>query len=255
VEPRYDLESALARAVTGDRRMLNVARPEDEAVLGTDGILAAPLVDLGSAAVVGMIKVEALPLQNLRPESLQAFRGLCEWVGGAYRKAQAFEEANRARVNVPGSQLFSDAFYQSVTAFLLALAARARFEVSQLTIGVRLEGKAATADNSVAVRQIVAAVATTGLRSTDLAFDYYEASSEFLVVLPMTPAANCQIVTDRLRVRVEERLRERSIDGRVKVTYENLYTPTPDDVKPWHRPQFRRTSPYGIAEETDVTRL
>lgn len=107
---RYAESSALFMAIAQDKKTLHVATAEGQEVLGTEGILAGPLMDVDTGNVVGMLKVEALPMTMLRPDTLQAFRGLCEWIGGAYRKAQAFEEANRSRVNAPGSQLFSDAF-------------------------------------------------------------------------------------------------------------------------------------------------
>lgn len=108
-----------------------------------------------------------------------------------------------------------------------------------------MDAKQESPQNAALIRQTVAQVTTTGLRTTDLAFDYYDARGEFLVVLPMTPAANCQTVTDRLRQRIETQLAERNLQAPIFVTYETLYVPTPDDVKPWHRPLFRRTAPYG----------
>ena len=239
----YALTDPLFAAVVQQKRIVHVADADGQRTLGKDGVLAGPLVDVDSGEVLGMLKVEAMPLHMLHLDTLTAFKALCEWIGSAYRKALQFEEANRARVTVPGSQLFSDAFYQSVSTFLLGLAERAHFEVSQLTVRVVFQKKADAAAIGP-VRSIVEMAVTKGLRTTDLAFDYFDARAEYLVMLPMTPAANCQIVVDRLRERMQLAFADGGHVARVTITYEALYVPTPDDIKPWHRPLFRRTAPY-----------
>lgn len=241
----YALGSKLYDAVVTDKQTVHVATPQEQEILGKDGVLAGPLLDAETGVALGMLKVESLPMTMLRAESLAAFRALCEWIGSAYRKAQRFEEANKSRVTVPGSQLFSDAFYQSVATFLVALAERARFEVSRLTIRVSMDPRPLEAIPQQ-VHKIVEDVVTRGLRTTDLTFDYWQVRGEYYVLLPMTPLTNCQVVSDRLRERILSRVLEHSYEIRVSITYETLYVPTPDDVKPWHRPIFRRTAPYGI---------
>ena len=244
-QKRYEAASPLYQSVVLGSQVVHVATADGARILGRDGVLAGPLLDVETGTALGMLKVEAMPLTMLRADSLHAFRALCEWIGSAYRKALRFEEANKARVTVPGSQLFSDAFYQSVTTFLLALAERAHFEVSQMTIRVALEADPrATIPGQM--REIVEKVVTHGLRTTDLAFDYIDARGEYVVLLPMTPPANCQIVSDRLRERIVRLVEVEGFLARTTITYEALYTPTPDDIKRWHRPLFRRTAPYEI---------
>lgn len=242
---RYDRGSKLYHAIVMDKQVVHVAAAQGQEILGKDGVLAGPLMDTESGMALGMLKVENLPMPMLRAESLAAFRALCEWIGSAYRKAQRFEEANKSRVTAPGSQLFSDAFYQSVSTFLVALAERARFEVSRLTIRVSMDPQPLEAIPPQ-VHKIVEDVVTRGLRTTDLAFDYWQVRGEYYVLLPMTPSTNCQVVSDRLRERIVNQVHEKGYEVRVAITYESLYVPTPDDVKPWHRPIFRRTAPYGI---------
>lgn len=242
---RYERTSPLYQAVVQRRLVVHVASPEGQAALAQDGVLAGPLWDGENGEPLGMLKVEALPMTMLRADSLHAFKALCEWIGSAYRKAQRFEEANKLRVSNPGSLLFTDAFYQSVAAFIMAVAERARFDVTQLTIRITLD-PAERVGAAPAVREIVEQLVIHGLRTTDLAFDYYETQGEYVVLLPMTPAANCQVVSDRLRGQIQDALVAAGHLGRVAITYQALYVPTPDDVKPWHRPMFRRTAPYEI---------
>jgi len=240
----YTSDTPLYRAVVVHKQVVHIATQEGLEALGRDGVLAGPLLDVETGTALGMLKIEAMPLTMLRADALHAFRALCEWIGSAYRSAQRYEEANRLRVSPPGSQLFTDAYYQTVSSFVIALAERARFEVTQLTLRVSKEYSRPGAE--VGVAAVLESVITGGLRSTDLAFDYHQTSGQYLVILPMTPAANCQIVSDRLRARIADQLAEHGHSAEVAITFETLYVPTPDDVKPWHRPLFRRTAPYSI---------
>lgn len=242
---RYGPDTALYRAMVAAKQVVHVATAEGEQTLGRDGVLAGPLLDVETGEAIGMLKVEALPMAMLRPDSLHAFRALCEWIGSAYRKAQRFEEANKARVTAPGSQLFSDAFYKPVSAFVVALGERAHFEVSQLSIRVTMSDDP-RGPISAPVRSLIESVVTTGLRSTDLAFDYCEAQRDYFVLLPMTPSGNCHLVSERLRDKMTKLLAGSGLKATIAITFEALYVPTPDDVKPWHRPLFRRTAPYGV---------
>ena len=242
---RYGADTALYRAVVTHKQVVHVATPEGLEALGRDGILAGPLLDTATGTALGMLKIEGMPLTMLRADALHAFRALCEWIGSAYRNAQRYEDANRSRVSAPGSQLFTDAYYKTVSTFVLALAERARFEVTQLTLRVSQESTRSGAALDT-LPAIIEKVVTGGLRSTDLAFDYHKARGEYLVILPMTQAANGQIVADRLRSKIDHDLAEQGLSATIFITFETLYVPTPDDVKPWHRPLFRRTAPYTI---------
>jgi hypothetical protein len=240
---RYERGSPLFDAVVGEGKVVHVAAPGGEAVLGHDGVIAGPLLDGDTGDALGMLKIEGLPITSLGQGTVHAFKMLSEWIGNAYHNARRFEEANRSRVTYHGSQLFTDAYYRPVSAFIVALAERAHFEVSQLTLRVEAE-VSADAAGAPSVTTIVEGIVTEGLRSTDLAFDYQRERGEFVIILPMTQAKNCQLVADRLRERVRSRLGEAGHHARVSITYETLHTPTANDIKPWHRAVIRRTDPY-----------
>lgn len=235
-------------AVVDRRQLVHVAHADGERILGRDGLIAGPLVDTQADAVIGMLKVESLPISGLNQGSIQAFRMLSEWIATAYGNAQRFEEANLSRVQHRGSVLFTDAYYRSVSAFIVVLAERATFEVSQLTVRVDAESATAGAVDDAALNARVAAVVqetvTVGLRSTDLAFDYQRERGEFVIILPMTVSANCKVVANRLRERLRDGLDREGLHGRIAVTWETLYVPTARDIKPWHRAVIRRTDPY-----------
>ena len=180
----------------------------------------------------------------LRQDVLESFKALCDWIGTAYRHAQRFDEANRSRMVHTDSQLYTDAYYQTVSGFILSLAERARFDVVQLTIRITHDAVRSTRPitGAKSIADIVRRIVAQALRATDLAFDYHKERGEFLILLPMTPPEHCQLVADRIRQLMSERLAEQGHVARISVTFETIYVPTADDVKPWHRPLLRRTA-------------
>ncbi len=244
-QERYSRGSALFDAVIDGRQLVHIATPEGQEVLGKDGIIAGPLVDPETSEVLGMLKVEALPIAGLTQSSIHAFKMLSEWIATAYRNAKHYEEANRARVWHRNSQLFTDAYYQAVSTFIVALAERAHFEVSQLTVRIDTDA-GSNGSRREAITAVIEEIVTGGLRTTDLAFDYQAERGEFVIILPMTIAANCRVVSDRLRERIREGLADAGMRARVAITYETLYVPTAADIKPWHRAVIRRTDPYTL---------
>lgn len=83
--------SPLYDVVVMQRRFLVVADPADEVLLGGEGVLAGPLVNGETGAVVGMLKIEAIGFLDLNLSNVQNFRLLCEWVGAALANAQRVE--------------------------------------------------------------------------------------------------------------------------------------------------------------------
>lgn len=240
---RYDSSTALYQAIVDRLEVVHVATPEGQAILGSDGVMAGPLLDGETGMALGMLKVEGLALAKMRKDTVHVFGLLCEWIGEAYHAAKRYEAANAARVFREGSQLFSHAYYEPVSAFIIAVAERARFEITQLT--VRLVPQAGTPlDDAATLAKIVQRAVEGGLRTTDLAFDYHRERGEFIVLLPMTPVRYGQRVVDRLRASVERHLGAQVERVQLSVTFESLYVPPPEDLKPWHRAVIRRTDPY-----------
>ncbi len=89
----FDGQSRLFQAVVGSHRTLVAAVAEDEAVLGGEGLLAGPLLNLDSGEVIGMLKIEEMGFLDLSVTSIENFRLLCEWIGTAYAQARRFESA------------------------------------------------------------------------------------------------------------------------------------------------------------------
>jgi hypothetical protein len=89
----FDGQSRLFQAVVGSHRTLVAASAADEAVLGGEGLLAGPLLNVDSGEVIGMLKIEEMGFLDLSVTSTENFRLLCEWIGTAYAQARRFESA------------------------------------------------------------------------------------------------------------------------------------------------------------------
>ena len=87
-----EAKSQLYDVVVMQRRFLVVADPADELLLSGEGVLAGPLVNGETGAVVGMLKIEAIGFLNLNLSNVQNFHILCEWVGAALANAQRVED-------------------------------------------------------------------------------------------------------------------------------------------------------------------
>ncbi len=98
----FDGQSRLFQAVVGSHRTLVAASAADEQVLGGEGLLAGPLLNVDSGEVIGMLKIEEMGFLDLSVTSTENFRLLCEWIGTAYAQARRFESAFGNVGDLPG---------------------------------------------------------------------------------------------------------------------------------------------------------
>jgi polysaccharide biosynthesis protein PelD len=87
----FDAQSALYDAVIVQRRFLTLTDRFDAITLGHEGLLAGPLINDETGRVVGMLKIEAIGFLDLNWSTIQNFRIVCNWVGGALANAQRYE--------------------------------------------------------------------------------------------------------------------------------------------------------------------
>lgn len=83
----FDGQSTLFQAIVGSRRTLVAALAADDAVLRGEGLLAAPLLNVDTQEVIGMLKIEEMGFLDLTATTIENFRLLCEWIGTAYANA------------------------------------------------------------------------------------------------------------------------------------------------------------------------
>ncbi len=83
----FDGSSPLFQAVVGSRRTLVAAVESDDQAMRGEGLLAAPLLNVDTGEVVGMLKIEEMGFLELTATTIENFRLLCEWIGTAYANA------------------------------------------------------------------------------------------------------------------------------------------------------------------------
>jgi GGDEF domain-containing protein len=218
---RYVPDTPLFDAVIAGRRMLCAAQPADEVVLGAEGLLAGPLVDMGTGQILGMLKVERMRFLDFNFSSLHAFRALCEWIATAHCNAQRYEEAQADRVADQSTQLFSMTYLERQRAYLTAMAQRFRFDLTMLVLKID-DVDELSHDERVSVAAAISRAVRTALRRTDLAFDYRRETGEVAVLMPGTPLANGHIAGRKLEQAIGAQL-ERPL--RISMRTHSVYSP------------------------------
>jgi len=221
----FDAGTLLFQNVVGRQRFLASIYPEEERILGGEGIMAGPLISVETGEVVGMLKVEAIGFLDLHLASVENFRILCEWVGTAFANAQRYEAAAEGALMNPERVLLSAGFFDRQTKFLIALARRVGFDVSLVV--VRIGAAELREELRLMVAASLAEAVTSQLRTTDLAFDYQRSGWEYAVVLPNTPFPNAQIAADKLVKTIRDRLPAAAAGIELSASLQSLYQHVP----------------------------
>ncbi|MBM3548999.1 MAG: hypothetical protein FJX54_18820 [Alphaproteobacteria bacterium] len=207
----------LYRRAIAERTLLCVARPNDEKVLGKEGVLAGPLQDPETGEVYGMLKVESLGLLDLTPATIENFHLLCDWIGSNLAIAKRYEDAAHDRILDPEAGLLSAQLFDRQKEFLTKLAERVDFDLTMIIVGFEGEGEL-TRDEALSVGKIVAVSVGQWLRETDLAFQWLPVGRRFAVLLPATNSAGARLVIRKLKDDISMRLN--IMADRVRLTFE-----------------------------------
>lgn len=200
----FGVGTRLFDEVIGRRRTLSVARPDDEAVLQGEGMLAGPLVSADTEEVVGMLKIEALGFVGLSVTSVRNFEVLCAWVGTVYGNARRYQRARERSLTSDHGDLFSAGFLERQQRFLIGLAQRLGFDLTEIDVALANVDELSREAREGAASALSEAVNGV-LRRTDLAFDHHNNGRDFAILLPATPVANADLVVDKLMGDLEQR--------------------------------------------------
>ena len=222
----YRPDSPLFREVVARRRLVALPNPDGEAILADAGVIAAPLAAGEAGRVFGMLKVEKLGFLELNFSNVQTLRSLCGWVGAAYANALQYQETRSGSLLNTDTQLFSYSFLSRQLSFLTVLARRVGFDLSM--INIRLENRDdLTVSERGEVPLALGRAVSRVLRRSDMAFDCQQTGVEFAVVLPATPAANVQIVADKLTAALNEELAGAAPGARFRLQIHAIYEAPP----------------------------
>lgn len=119
---RFPNTSAIYKEIVGRQRMLCCINDSDAKMLGSEGLIAAPLIDADTGNVFGMLKVEDIGFSKLTLSNVESFRILCEVSGLAHSNAEKYRQAEINSIIHQGNDLFSHAFFQQQCALFTQLA-------------------------------------------------------------------------------------------------------------------------------------
>jgi polysaccharide biosynthesis protein PelD len=206
----FDSDSALYRGVIGQGRVLCVARPEDEALLGDQGVLAGPLRDSSTGEVLGMLKIERIDFQDMTLDMLGVFQGVCDWIGKVIANQRHIEELGHARLFSEDSRLLAPEAYGRLAHFLGALGQRLKFQTLAITV---------TAPRDLALqpdglRRFATALGEAAVEvggTSALAFDRQADELEYSILLPYCVHEHPIVMTEGLRQAILQQLGEANI--------------------------------------------
>lgn len=207
----FDAQSLIFQSVIGRQQFLVAARPQEQRILGGEGLIAGPLVSADTGEIVGMLKIEQSGFIGLHLSAVQNFRMLADWIGTAFANAMRFEEVESDSLMNADRTLLSASLFDRQTTFLTALGRRVGFDVSMLVLTPDMPA-ALTDDQRVRLSRTVAEAVRAALRTTDLAFEHQRGGFEFAVVLPATDPAGAQLAADKLMSVLTPRL-EHEVEG------------------------------------------
>jgi hypothetical protein len=200
----FDSSDTLYQAVIARRQVPCVARAEDERVLGNQGLLAGPLVDIDTGEVVGMLKVEKINFTDLNLSNLEAFATMGEWAGKALTNARRYQTAKEGSIVNAEHNLFTQSYFTRFSSYIRSLAERLKFTVTSLTVKL-VDAENLNMETRTKIARALAEAVDKALRDVDLAFDHHESGEEYAVMLPATDRKGAEIVMKKIRETLEAR--------------------------------------------------
>jgi polysaccharide biosynthesis protein PelD len=198
-------DAPLFQSVIVGHRSLSISDPADEKVLGRQGVLAGPLFLGEGGEVLGMLKIERLRFADLNLTTIENFKIVCELLSNALGNAGRYDAATQQSIVSSDTMLLSDAFYARQASFLAALGRRIGFPVTIMRVSIA-DPEALSPSQRLALPGIVRDSATQVLRTTDLAFEFRSAPSQFVIVLPNTPMSATGVVIEKFERAVMAKL-------------------------------------------------
>lgn len=144
-EERFPLrvvpEDPLYECVVVQREALIITIAGHAKILQSHGEFVAPLFDPNNNEVFGMFKIEALG-REFTANTITLAKSLCQFIGHVYALAKDYQDSFKMSIYAKQGRIFSDALYQILYPYMLAIAQQAGFPFSSLHFVLR-----STSDN------------------------------------------------------------------------------------------------------------
>ncbi|HEU5046406.1 MAG TPA: GAF domain-containing protein [Rickettsiales bacterium] len=214
--------NAIYQYIVARQEILSVINSEHERVLGGQAILAGPLLDKETGAVVGMLKIERMNLSDLHLSNIEAFGTICEWAALAMINANKYQTAKSGSIINPDHNLFTQSYFTRYTDYIRSLAERVRFDVSMIAVKLANAENFDEATHTRIARALGDSVDSV-LRKVDLAFDHHEKNDEYTIMLPTTNRQGAQVVVEKIRSALDSNLGKIAKNANFTFTVQTVY--------------------------------
>ncbi len=102
---RFGKNSTLMQDLVNTRRVLSVVEESHEKILGHEGVLAGPLFDEKTKALIGLLKIEDMDFIDMGINAHETFKILCDWISLAHACADKHQKIQRDESRMPGKSL------------------------------------------------------------------------------------------------------------------------------------------------------
>jgi len=139
---RFMNDHPLYQKIVSGKRLISVINPEDEAILGDQGLIAAPIIDTDSGTIFGMLKIEDLEFYDLNISNLWVIESLAELVGTAFSNGQKYDRLTKTSIYAAGDDaVFSFPFYRIQKALFSHLLAHLKKPFCELDVQIEIKDK------------------------------------------------------------------------------------------------------------------
>ena len=218
--------SPLYEAVVMQRRFLVATDPAAETLLRGEGLLAGPLVNSETGAVVGMVKIEAIGFLDLNPSTVLNFRVLCEWVGAALANAKRYEGLQQSYCFDPVRRETPRDLFDRQRHMLVRLAQSTDFAASVLYLYLDLDPGTACGTTAAGAEfrlaRAVASVAAKVLDETQLCCDYRCTGQSYEVLLPGACSDRATAIAEEFKTRLPPLLAVMGLDASIRIAIAQL---------------------------------
>ncbi len=184
---RFTADSNIYQELAGRKRALCVINEEDAAILGKEGVMAAPLIDSSTGRIFGMMKIEELHFTELSLSNVETFRVLCELVGMAYANAERFDRARENSLLNQDTGLLSWQLFKTYRSLLARLDSPKSIALSLIAAHLK-NAEQFPKEKRHALIVGFAHAAADALPKDASIFSGQHADSEVIMLLPRIPA-------------------------------------------------------------------
>jgi hypothetical protein len=218
---RFANTSTIYKEIVGRQRMLCCINDNDAKMLGTEGLIAAPLIDTETGNVFGMLKIEDIGFSKLTLSNVESFRILCEVTGLAHSNAEKYRQAEINSIINQENDLFSYTFFQQQNALFSLLANITSVTPSVISLKLSNLRQFSTKDKALLAEKIKEVIHQK-IHDVFQLFNGKKIGAEFYILLPSTSEDRLQFAMKEIQKSFKEATDPLLTKARIEIGYKAL---------------------------------